>query len=106
MHMSSVLSLPKVAGKFHIVRMIVGCWLMHDVYFTINGIRTQVEIKHIMCNVMCGIRCCMAENLQAWFMEMAKQIGSLNSEDSTAAGRKIIQLIQALEEVIISFCAG
>jgi len=30
---------------------------------------------------------------------MAKQIGSLNHEDSTAAGRKIVQLIQALEEV-------
>jgi len=33
---------------------------------------------------------------------MAKQIGSLNHEDSTAAGRKIVQLIQALEEVAIS----
>jgi len=33
-------------------------------------------------------------------MEMAKQIGSLNHEDSTAAGRKIVQLMQALEEVI------
>jgi len=43
----------------------------------------------------------MVENLQAWFMEMAKQIGSLNSEDSTAAGRKIVQLIQALEEVTV-----
>jgi len=41
----------------------------------------------------------LAENLQAWFMEMAKQIRSLNHEDSTAAGRKIVQLIQALEEV-------
>jgi len=34
-------------------------------------------------------------------MEMANQIGSLNSEDSTAAGRKIVQLIQALEEVSV-----
>jgi len=34
-------------------------------------------------------------------MEMAKQIGSLSHEDSTASGRKIVQLIQALEEVII-----
>ena len=40
-----------------------------------------------------------AENLQAWFCEMGKQIASLNYEDSTAAGRKIVQLIQALEEV-------
>ena len=39
------------------------------------------------------------DNLQAWFSEMAKQITSLNYDDSTAAGRKIIQLIQALEEV-------
>lgn len=30
---------------------------------------------------------------------MAKQISSLNYEDSTSAGRKIVQLIQALEEV-------
>jgi len=34
---------------------------------------------------------------------MAKQIGSLNHEDSTAAGRKIIQLIQALEEVAVAY---
>ncbi|WAR23300.1 WASC5-like protein [Mya arenaria] len=39
------------------------------------------------------------ENLQAWFGEMAKQIDSLNYDDSTSAGRKIVQLIQALEEV-------
>lgn len=39
------------------------------------------------------------ENLQAWFREMAKQISSLGSEDATAAGRKTVQLIQALEEV-------
>jgi len=51
-----------------------------------------VKVKGDVC-------CCTAENLQAWFMEMAKQIGSLSSEDSTAAGRKIVQLIQALEEV-------
>ncbi|KJE94402.1 strumpellin, variant [Capsaspora owczarzaki ATCC 30864] len=39
------------------------------------------------------------ENLQAYFTEMAKQINSLDYSDSTSAGRKIIQLIQALEEV-------
>ncbi|XP_065308366.1 WASH complex subunit 5 [Dermacentor albipictus] len=38
-------------------------------------------------------------NLQAWFSEMSKQIDSLNYEDTTATGRKIVQLIQALEEV-------
>ena len=42
---------------------------------------------------------CLLENLQAWFAEMAKQISLLNYDDSTAAGRKIVQLIQALEEV-------
>lgn len=41
----------------------------------------------------------VVENLQAWFTEMSKQISSLNYEDSTAAGRKMVQLIQALEEV-------
>jgi len=40
-----------------------------------------------------------SDNLQAWFGEMAKQIDSLNYDDSTSAGRKIVQLIQALEEV-------
>ena len=41
-----------------------------------------------------------SDNLQAWFGEMAKQITSLNYDDSTSAGRKIVQLIQALEEVL------
>ncbi|GIY78616.1 WASH complex subunit 5, partial [Caerostris extrusa] len=39
------------------------------------------------------------DNLQAWFKDMAKQIESLNIDDATATGRKIVQLIQALEEV-------
>ncbi|XP_071441255.1 WASH complex subunit 5 isoform X2 [Hetaerina americana] len=39
------------------------------------------------------------ENLRAWFQEMGKHVNSLNHEDSMAAGRKIVQLIQALEEV-------
>lgn len=41
----------------------------------------------------------LVDNLQAWFTEMAKQISSLNYDDSTSAGRKIVQLIQAFEEV-------
>lgn len=40
-----------------------------------------------------------SENLQAWFRETGAQIGLLSYEDSTSAGRKIVQLIQALEEV-------
>lgn len=39
------------------------------------------------------------ENLQAWFTDMSRQITSLSFDDSTSAGRKIVQLIQALEEV-------
>ncbi|TNN72878.1 WASH complex subunit strumpellin [Liparis tanakae] len=39
------------------------------------------------------------ENLQAWFREISKQIQSLDYEDATAAGRKTVQLIQALVEV-------
>ena len=38
--------------------------------------------------------------MQAWFEEMANQIDKLNYEDSTSAGRKIVQLIQAMEEVL------
>lgn len=38
-------------------------------------------------------------NLQAWFSEMSKQIDSLNYEDTPGAGRRLVQLIQALEEV-------
>jgi hypothetical protein len=43
--------------------------------------------------------CSFTENLQAWFAAMGKQIDSLNHEDTTASGRKIVQLIQALQEV-------
>lgn len=39
------------------------------------------------------------EHLQAWFSEMASQITALSYDDSTSAGRKITQIIQALEEV-------
>ena len=39
------------------------------------------------------------EHLQAWFTDMSSQINSLSYDDSTSAGRKISQLVQALEEV-------
>jgi hypothetical protein len=39
------------------------------------------------------------ESLQKWFEEIAKQILSLNHEEVGASGRKIVQLVQALEEV-------
>ena len=43
--------------------------------------------------------CFSSEHLQAWFTEMSSQISSLSYDDSTSAGRKITQLIQALDEV-------
>eukprot|EP01113_Clastostelium_recurvatum_P044787 TRINITY_DN759_c0_g1_i3.p1 TRINITY_DN759_c0_g1~~TRINITY_DN759_c0_g1_i3.p1 ORF type:complete len:1198 (+),score=276.33 TRINITY_DN759_c0_g1_i3:52-3645(+) len=39
------------------------------------------------------------EHLQNWFLEMGRQIGALDYGDSTTAGRKMQQLIQALVEV-------
>lgn len=39
------------------------------------------------------------EKLQLYFSNLGKQIGSLEYTDSTSAGRKIVQLVQALEEV-------
>ena len=39
------------------------------------------------------------EHLQNWFQEVAKQITALKFDEATAAGRKIVHLIQALEEV-------
>ncbi|KAK6645588.1 hypothetical protein RUM43_001868 [Polyplax serrata] len=39
------------------------------------------------------------ENLHKWFQDIGKQIDSLNHEETTVSGRKIVQLIKALEEV-------
>ena len=40
-----------------------------------------------------------ADQLKAWFENMSKEISMLDYGDSTSAGRKMVQLIQALEEV-------
>ena len=40
-----------------------------------------------------------SESLKTWFADLEAQIRALNSDDSTLAGRKIQQLIAALEEV-------
>lgn len=57
----------------------------------------------LLVNIIVSLFICFilktSENLQAWFREISKQIQSLNYEDSTAAGRKTVQLIQALVEV-------
>nr|CAB3267669.1 WASH complex subunit strumpellin-like [Phallusia mammillata] len=39
------------------------------------------------------------DQLKLWFNQISQQISSLDYADSTSAGRKMIQLIQALEEV-------
>ena len=44
----------------------------------------------------------LTEHLQAWFTEMSSQISSLSYDDSTSAGRKITQLVAALDEVIVT----
>lgn len=48
----------------------------------------------------------VTDSLQKWFMDMKKQINSLNIEEPTISGRKIVQLIQALDEVqgIVVMC--
>lgn len=39
------------------------------------------------------------ENLETWFKDMADRIETLNYDDATATGRKIVQLIEALKGV-------
>ena len=39
------------------------------------------------------------DQLQIWFKDISEKITELNYEDSTLAGRKIQQLLIALEEV-------
>nr|XP_018671591.1 WASH complex subunit 5 isoform X1 [Ciona intestinalis] len=39
------------------------------------------------------------DQLKSWFEQMSRQISSLDYSDSTSAGRKMVQLMQALEEV-------
>jgi WASH complex subunit strumpellin len=39
------------------------------------------------------------ESLQKWFAEIATQISSLKHDEVAATGKKIVQLVQALEEV-------
>nr|XP_060628743.1 WASH complex subunit 5 [Anolis sagrei ordinatus] len=64
-----------------------------------EGSERMAELADVFSGVKPLTRVEKNENLQAWFREISKQIMSLNYEDSTAAGRKTVQLIQALEEV-------
>uniref|UniRef100_A0A7N5JFP6 WASH complex subunit 5 n=1 Tax=Ailuropoda melanoleuca TaxID=9646 RepID=A0A7N5JFP6_AILME len=64
-----------------------------------EGSERMTELADVFSGVKPLTRVEKNENLQAWFREISKQILSLNHDDSTAAGRKTVQLIQALEEV-------
>uniref|UniRef100_A0A6I8NTA6 WASH complex subunit 5 n=1 Tax=Ornithorhynchus anatinus TaxID=9258 RepID=A0A6I8NTA6_ORNAN len=64
-----------------------------------EGSERTTELADVFSGVKPLTRVERNENLQAWFREISKQILSLNYDDSTAAGRKTVQLIQALEEV-------
>ncbi|KAM9308792.1 WASH complex subunit 5 [Gastrophryne carolinensis] len=64
-----------------------------------EGSERMAELADVFSGVKPLTRVEKNENLQAWFREISKQIQSLNYDDSTVAGRKTVQLIQALEEV-------
>jgi WASH complex subunit strumpellin len=67
--------------------------------YKVEGSERMAELAEVFSGVKPLTRVEKNEHLQAWFNEMASQIKSLNYEESTSAGRKIVQLTQALEEV-------
>ncbi|PIK50593.1 putative WASH complex subunit strumpellin-like [Apostichopus japonicus] len=67
--------------------------------YKLEGVERMTELSEVFSGTKPLTRVSKNDNLQAWFKEMSQQITSLNYDDSTAAGRKIVQLIQALEEV-------
>nr|CAD7398867.1 unnamed protein product [Timema poppensis] len=67
--------------------------------FKKEGVERMLELSEVFSGTKPLTRVVKNENLQTWFFEIAKQIDSLKQEETTAAGRKIVQLIQALEEV-------
>ncbi|XP_069674332.1 WASH complex subunit 5 isoform X3 [Periplaneta americana] len=64
-----------------------------------EGVERMLELSEVFSGTKPLTRVEKNENLQAWFADMRKQISSLKHEDATASGRKIVQLIQALQEV-------
>eukprot|EP01137_Pigoraptor_chileana_P023452 Opistho-2@89740 len=64
-----------------------------------EGVERMTELGDVFSGTKPLTRVEKNENLQAWFHEMARQIGSLDYADSTSAGRKVVQLMQAMEEV-------
>ncbi|PSN50014.1 WASH complex subunit 5 [Blattella germanica] len=64
-----------------------------------EGAERMMELSEVFSGTKPLSRIEKNENLQAWFADISKQINSLNHEDATASGRKIVQLIEALQEV-------
>nr|XP_023013029.1 WASH complex subunit 5 [Leptinotarsa decemlineata] len=63
-----------------------------------ESVNRLVEISEVFSGTKPLTRIQKNEKLQAWFVEISKQVKSLDQGDS-ASSRKIVQLIQALEEV-------
>lgn len=64
-----------------------------------EGTERMTELSEVFSGTKPLTRVEKNDNLKAWFQDISKQIDSLSHSDSTVAGRKIVQLIQALEEV-------
>ncbi|EEZ99542.1 WASH complex subunit strumpellin homolog-like Protein [Tribolium castaneum] len=63
-----------------------------------ESFKSLVELSEVFSGAKPLTRIPKNENLQNWFLEISKQVDSLCSQDA-ASSRKIVQLIQALEEV-------
>lgn len=67
--------------------------------YKMEGTERMTELSEVFSGTKPLTRVEKNEKLQAWFNEMSKQISSLDYDDATATGRKIVQLIEALAEV-------
>jgi WASH complex subunit strumpellin len=63
-----------------------------------ESFKSLVELSEVFSGTKPLTRIQKNENLQQWFLEISKQVETLNQDDG-ASSRKIVQLIQALEEV-------
>nr|XP_039258715.1 WASH complex subunit 5-like [Styela clava] len=64
-----------------------------------EGVERMNELAEVFSGTKPLTRVAKNDHLKAWFEQMSKQIQSLEYASSTSAGRKIVQLMQALEEV-------
>ncbi|KAJ8877566.1 hypothetical protein PR048_022021 [Dryococelus australis] len=67
--------------------------------FKKEGVERLTELADVFSGTKPLTRVEKNDNLKTWFNEIARQIDSLRLNETSAAGRKIVQLIQALEEV-------